>query len=217
MIAPASRPRAASPAAVSSACAGSTAAGGRCARVSPRELAALGPKVTLAAGPDAIVGTGVFLCDAETERDLSAIVAGGKQLAPPILWCGSAGLARALAGAAPPVEPVPGEPFLAIVGSGHPVARAQLDRVEGAQPELWIAVREGAAEAEEVRDCIAARGAALVTFLLPDYMFDAEASRRLAAILAELERGSTGPRASSSRAARRSGASPTRSTRMHSR
>ena len=151
-----------------------------------RELAALGLEVTLAARPDAIAGTGVFLCDADTDQDLSAIVTAGKQLAPPILWCGSAGLARALAGAAPPVEPVPGEPFLAIVGSGHPVTRAQLDRIEDAHPELWIAVREGAAEADEVRGCIAARGAALVTFLLPDYMFDAEASRRLAAILAEL-------------------------------
>ena len=84
------------------------------------------------------------------------------------------------------MEPVPGEPFLAIVGSGHPVTRAQLDRVEDTHPELWVAVREGGAEVEEVRECVAARGAALVTFLLPDYMFEAEASRRLAAILAAL-------------------------------
>ena len=151
-----------------------------------RELAELRLEVTLAARPDAIEGAGVFLCDAETDRDLAAIVAAGKRLAPPVLWCGSAGLARALAGAAPPVAPVPGEPFLALVGSGHPAARAQLDRIEDAHPELWIAVREGAAEAEEVRSCVAARGAALVTFLLPDYLFDAEASRRLAAVLAEL-------------------------------
>jgi len=151
-----------------------------------RDLAALGLGVTLAAQAGAIAGTGLFLCDAETDQDLSAIVRAGKQLAPPILWCGSAGLARALAGAAPPVEPVPGEPFLAIVGSGHPVTRAQLDRIEDTHPALRIAVREGAAEAAEVRECIAARGAALVTFLLPDYVFDAEASRRLAAILAGL-------------------------------
>jgi len=152
----------------------------------PRELGELGLDVKLAARPDAIGGAGLFLCDAETDQDLAAIVAAGKQLMPPILWCGSAGLARALAGAAPPVEPVPGEPFLAIVGSGHAVTRAQLERVADTHPELWIAVREGAAEAEEVRGCVAARGAALVTFLLPDYMFEAEASRRLAAILAEL-------------------------------
>ena len=151
-----------------------------------RELAELGLEVKLAGRADAIRGAGLFLCDAETDADLAAIVAAGRALAPPVLWCGSAGLARALAGAAPPVEPVPGEPFLAIVGSGHPVTRAQLDRVEDTHPELWIAVREGGAEVEEVRGCVAARGAALVTFLLPDYMFEAEASRRLAAILAEL-------------------------------
>ena len=151
-----------------------------------RELAELGLAVKLASTPDAIRGAGLFLCDAETDADLAAIGAAGKVLARPILWCGSAGLARALAGAAPPTEPVPGEPFLAIVGSAHPVARAQLDRVAETQPELRIAVREGAAQAEEVRRCVAARGAALVTFLLPGSMSGAEASRRIAVILAEL-------------------------------
>jgi len=151
-----------------------------------RELAELGLAVKLAGSPDAIRGAGLFLCDAETDADLAAIVAAGKALAPPILWCGSAGLARALAGVAPPAEPVPGEPLLAIVGSAHPVTRAQLDRVADAHPELRIAVCEGAAEAEEVRACVAGRGAALVTFLVPGSMLAAEASRRLAAILAEL-------------------------------
>ena len=151
-----------------------------------RELAALGLEVRLAERAGAIDGPGLFLCDAETDADLVAIVAAGRALPPPVLWCGSAGLARALAGAAPPVEPVPGAPFLAIVGSGHPVMRAQLDRVEDAHPELRIAVREGAAEAEAVRGCVAARGAALVTFLLPDGVSEAEASRRLGAILAAL-------------------------------
>ena len=151
-----------------------------------RELAGLGLAVKLASGPDAIHGAGVFLCDAETDADLAAIVAAGKALASSILWCGSAGLARALAGVAPSAEPVPGEPFLAIVGSAHPVARAQLDWVAQAQPELRIAVREGAAEVEEIRGRVAARGAVLVTFLLPGSMSGPEASRRLATILAEL-------------------------------
>jgi uncharacterized protein YgbK (DUF1537 family) len=151
-----------------------------------RELAELGLDAKLAARPDDIVGEGVFLCDAETDADLRAIVGAARRLAPPLLWCGAAGLARALVAAPPPAEPVPPEPLLAIVGSGHPAARAQLDRIEDGHPELWIAVREGSAEVEEVRECLATRGAALVTFLLPDYMFEAEASRRLAAILAEL-------------------------------
>jgi uncharacterized protein YgbK (DUF1537 family) len=150
------------------------------------DLRALGLDLRIAARPDAIGREGAFLCDAETDADLRAIAAAGERLAPPVLWCGTAALARALVAAPPRPEPVPPEPLLAIVGSHHPVTRAQLDRVEDARPELWIAVREGAAEAEEVRGCLAARGAALVTFLLPDYMFDAEAARRLEAILAEL-------------------------------
>ena len=150
------------------------------------ELLLLGLDVKLAVRPDEIVGEGPFLCDAATDDDLAAVVAAAKRLAPPLLWCGSAGLARALAARAPPLEPVPPEPLLAIVGSHHAVTRAQVDRVEDEHPELWIAVREGSAEAEEVRECLATRGAALVTFLLPDYMFEPEAARRLAGILAEL-------------------------------
>ena len=149
------------------------------------DLRALGLDPRIAAHPDAIGPEGVFLCDAEADADLRAIAAAGKRLAPPVLWCGTAGLARALAATPPRLQPVPAEPLLAVVGSHDPATRAQLDRVQDRHPELWIAVREGAAEAEEVRGCLAARGAALVTFLLPDYMFDAEASRRLAAILAE--------------------------------
>jgi uncharacterized protein YgbK (DUF1537 family) len=150
------------------------------------DLRALGVELRVAARRADLGREGVWLCDAESEEDLRVIVAAGKRLTPPVLWCGTAGLARALAPAPPPLEAVPAEPLLAIVGSHHPASRAQLDRVEGAHPELWIAVREGAAEAGEVRGCLAARGAALVTFLLPDYMFDAEATRRLEAILAEL-------------------------------
>jgi uncharacterized protein YgbK (DUF1537 family) len=150
------------------------------------DLRALGLDLRIAVRPDAIGREGVFLCDAETDADLRAIAAAGKQLAPPVLWCGTAALARALVAAPRSLESVPPEPLLAIVGSHHPATRAQLDRVEDSHPELWIAVREGAAEAEEVRGCLAARGAALVTFLLPDYMFDAEATRRLGAILADL-------------------------------
>jgi uncharacterized protein YgbK (DUF1537 family) len=150
------------------------------------DLRALGLDLRVAARPEAIGQEGIFLCDAETDADLRAIAAAGKRLAPPLLWCGTAALARALVAASPRREPVPPEPLLAIVGSHHSATRAQLDRVEDSRPELWIAVREGAAEAEEVRGCLAARGAALVTFLLPDYMFDAEATRRLEAILAEL-------------------------------
>lgn len=48
----------------------------------------------------ALAADGFFLCDAETEAQLQAIVEAGRRMAAPVLWCGSAGLARALAGPA---------------------------------------------------------------------------------------------------------------------
>ena len=43
------------------------------------------------------VGSGTFVCDAETETDLAGLADAVNGLAPPVLWCGSAGLARVLA------------------------------------------------------------------------------------------------------------------------
>ncbi|MFO1035686.1 MAG: four-carbon acid sugar kinase family protein [Geminicoccaceae bacterium] len=75
-------------------------------------------------------GAGVFLCDADSERDLADIVASGADATPPVLWAGSGGLARALARSVETVavEDLPG-PLVLIVGTGHPVTLAQLDRL----------------------------------------------------------------------------------------
>src|SRR4051794_24448123 len=48
--------------------------------------------------PDAPLPSGISLFDAETEDDLARIVALGRAAPGPVLWCGSGGLARALAG-----------------------------------------------------------------------------------------------------------------------
>ncbi len=72
-------------------------------------------------------GGGLFLCDAEAEADLAAIAARRPVLARPVLWCGTAGLARALAG--PAADPAPialPPPVLVLCGSAHPASRAQL-------------------------------------------------------------------------------------------
>ena len=64
--------------------------------------------------------------DAETDADLDAIVAGGRRLPGRVLWCGTGGLAGALAGRrAVPCPPL-ARPFLALIGSDHPVSAAQL-------------------------------------------------------------------------------------------
>jgi uncharacterized protein YgbK (DUF1537 family) len=85
----------------------------------------------------ALTADGFFLCDAETEEQLQAIVAAGKRMTEPILWCGSAGLARALAGPANPRQAfVPEAPLLMLIGSNHAVARAQHAAIAAQRPAL---------------------------------------------------------------------------------
>jgi uncharacterized protein YgbK (DUF1537 family) len=76
-------------------------------------------------------GGGVFLCDATTDDDLDRIAARGPELTPPVLWCGSGGLARALAGptASLPLPQALPAPVRLIVGTAHEVTCAQLDRL----------------------------------------------------------------------------------------
>ncbi len=105
------------------------------------ELGVLGQLVQRADDGDAMVGSGIFLCDAESDADLERIVIAGRALTPPILWCGSAGLTRALAGArAIESGPVPTSPLLVVIGSDHPVSTAQVDALERHRPGIRVVV-----------------------------------------------------------------------------
>lgn len=64
--------------------------------------------------------------DAETDADLERIVAEGRCLPGRVLWCGTAGLAGALAGRLPVIRPVLEGPILALIGSDHPVSHRQV-------------------------------------------------------------------------------------------
>lgn len=85
------------------------------------------------------------VCDAASEADLEAVAAAGAALARPVLWSGSAGLARHLraatdgAGLAPAapgaVARRAGRPVLVVVGSLSGVSRAQLE-VLAAEPDV---------------------------------------------------------------------------------
>ncbi len=78
----------------------------------------------------------IVLHDAESDADLDAI-AQRYEHEPALLWCGAAGLARALA-RRPPAAPQPlGLPHLVIVGSRHPVSLRQLEVVASARPECF--------------------------------------------------------------------------------
>lgn len=77
------------------------------------------------------------LRDAESDADLDAIVAEGRALPGRVLWCGTGGLAGALAGRLPVPRPDLPRPILALVGSDHAVSAAQ---VAAAQSDAVVTV-----------------------------------------------------------------------------
>jgi len=94
---------------------------------------------------------GMWLCDATTEAHLSMLA--GARPPGPVIWVGSGGLARALAGApgAPPA--LPAGPLLLLCGSRHAAARTTLASLpagatrapatatEAAQAAAWAIAR----------------------------------------------------------------------------
>jgi len=66
------------------------------------------------------VPEGISLWDAESDGDLRWIADAGRGLSEPVLWCGSGGLAAALAGGEAPVAGNPDRPILGLLGSDHP-------------------------------------------------------------------------------------------------
>lgn len=146
----------------------------------PASLAARGIAVTLARPGDPI-RPGVTLFDTETDADLASIVAGAQALAEArILWCGSGGLAGALAGrAAAPLPSVSTElraPLLGLFGTDHPVTATQLAR---AGDWTLLLPDGGAASAERLTARLARTGGALAAFDLPR-LERGEAARRIA-------------------------------------
>lgn len=111
--------------------------------------------------PDVPPGT-VLICDAETDGDLDQICAKLRNARQPVLWCGSAGLARALAGAPPrPIRPVEGR-HLAIVGTNHPVSLTQIAHLRDRHPGRVVTFdADGASSAARIAEALAMRGTCL--------------------------------------------------------
>jgi uncharacterized protein YgbK (DUF1537 family) len=133
-----------------------------------------------AAEPGAPLPDGIALFDAETEADMARIVACGRAAQGPVLWCGSGGLGRALAAAAPvaPDARLRG-PVLGLFGSDQDVTRRQLAACGALRTELTEdAPPDAIAHALD-------RGAALVSLSLPTLPREA-AARRIAASFARL-------------------------------
>ena len=102
--------------------------------IAPAEkLAALGLTTSLvSSGAISLVEPGgVLICDAAEQADLDILARTTRAMNRPVLWCGSAGLARALAGQEPPkIMPDAASPLI-VVGSFHPVTLEQIDAVPG--------------------------------------------------------------------------------------
>jgi D-threonate/D-erythronate kinase len=83
----------------------------------------------------------IVLLDAESDADLDAIA---KRYAnePATLWCGAAGLARALAQQPPRAARPLSQPHLVVVGSRHPVSLRQVAVCGEARPD-WLAPMAG--------------------------------------------------------------------------
>jgi uncharacterized protein YgbK (DUF1537 family) len=120
-----------------------------------------------------MAGPGFFLCDATGEDNLAAIVRAGQNLATPLLWVGTAGLARALAGPSEPaaLTPLP-KPLLVMVGSHHPVTLAQVERLVAHAPEAAATIRldgtDLAAAVGALAAALVGEGRAALVFALPD-------------------------------------------------
>ena len=128
----------------------------------------IGTKSQLKQGIRAAIanGTRILLCDAETQADLDRLALVAYRSSHPILWTGSAGLARALASALPsvPAKLGPQAPHrdgrtLLFVGTSHPVTKRQLahlDPVPDPLDRTVHAVGFNAASAQEIRAVFAA-------------------------------------------------------------
>ncbi|MGA3401893.1 MAG: four-carbon acid sugar kinase family protein [Acetobacteraceae bacterium] len=131
------------------------------------------------------------LHDAETDADLDAIVADGRALPGRVLWCGTGGLAGALAGRR--VVPCPSlpRPVLALIGSDHSVSVGQLAATGDRLHRIAV---PGTDEIASIRRSLQS-GTAAVCVALPDGTPRAEATQRIgdcfAAVLAAIERPGT--------------------------
>jgi uncharacterized protein YgbK (DUF1537 family) len=150
----------------------------RVARMSPGEPAPESPAGDVAE---------VIVADAQSQDDLRAVVRWGSHLQGPVLWCGSGGLARALARSEPIRVSAVRRPVLAIVGSQHTVSQAQIAYASAWAPQRRVIATEDAAKTvSAIERAFGATGAALLTFALPGAMPVTEATRQIGLRLTDL-------------------------------
>ncbi|MEO3472001.1 four-carbon acid sugar kinase family protein [Roseomonas sp. CAU 1739] len=136
--------------------------------------------------PSAPLQPGLSVFDAAHDADLARIVARGRGTAGPVLWCGSGGLARALAGSTTAgASTALRGPVLGLFGSDQPATARQL----AACGDRAIAVAAGdGPTAARIARMMDTAGVAMVSVALPDGLDRAAAALRIAAVMAGLTR-----------------------------
>jgi uncharacterized protein YgbK (DUF1537 family) len=133
---------------------------------------------------DSALTAGVHVFDAESDADLDRVVAIGRRTSQSVLWCGSGGLAGALARGTDASAPARlRKPVLGLFGSDQAVTAAQLDACGPAVVALSAA---GDDNAGIISRKLAADGVALVRFELAPGLSRGEAAARIARALAAL-------------------------------
>ena len=124
---------------------------------------------------------GISLWDACNEADLAKVAVAGRRLSGQVLWCGTAGLAAALAGGRPCSAPCPTGPVLACIGSNHPVSLGQLQQAAA----FWVRVQEGGADAARIAERLE-NGSVAVSLALPPGLARDEVAQRVRVGFAQL-------------------------------
>src|SRR5580692_161325 len=124
-------------------------------------------------------GCEVVVLDAESDIDLDAIA---KRYAneQAVLWCGAAGLARALAQEPPRIARPLNQPHLVIVGSRHPVTLRQVDVFGAARPDCLAPITADPSFVSLVQITLETFGCCVVLPDLPSGLTEMEAAERIA-------------------------------------
>jgi len=121
----------------------------------------------------------IVLLDAESDADLDAI-AKHHANEPTTLWCGAAGLARALAQQPPRAAQPLNQPHLVIVGSRHPVSLHQVEVLGAAQPDWLAPMAAESSFVSRAQTTLETFGCCVVLPALPSGLTEMEAAERIA-------------------------------------
>ena len=127
--------------------------GGRWQPVGPNLVAAFEEQAKHLGASDRARGAGLFICDAETDDDMRSLPGRLADVERPVLWCGSAGLARAMAVVPTAPSQWSRESALVVVGTNHSVSQDQVAGIKRAMPDA-ICIVDGSQSMDEVRDCL---------------------------------------------------------------